>query len=97
MTTNWIDLDTLQDLARVQSQGWEIELCSESFDWRPWGGTAWNSEWQFRGRPAKPKMKTVTSECWRNKYDGTLVWGRSMNNTTFQRFPAGDFVGEVEE
>ena len=45
------------------------------------------------------QMKTVKSLCWRHKASGSLAWGvfdaEELNN--WQRFPAGDIEGEVEE
>lgn len=47
----------------------------------------------------KEHSATVTSECWRNKWQGELCWYSPGNTTSsdWQRFPAGDFTGEVEE
>jgi hypothetical protein len=50
--------------------------------------------------PAQPKTKTVTSECWRNPRTGELTWannGEIEDDPIWQRFPAGDFVGEVND
>jgi len=45
----------------------------------------------------KSGKRTVTSECWRNKQHGGLSWGTGYTNEWWQRFPAGDITGEVEE
>jgi hypothetical protein len=49
--------------------------------------------------PKQPRKVTVTSECWRLKVTGGLAWqnaGQTMNDD-WQRFPAGDVTGEIEQ
>lgn len=100
MTTEWKDLTTLQDVAKAQADGWEIEVFDESAGvWCQWASRAWYSNRSYRGRPKQQKTRTVTSECWR-AVDGQLSWVNPMTTKlmgNWQRFPAGDFVGEVDE
>jgi hypothetical protein len=99
MTTEWTELKDLQAVAKAQAEKWEIEVLF-SAGWAMWDGTLWSISRKYRGRPAQPKTRTVTSECWRHKTDGRLVWGDSNCNATnqgWQRFPCGDRTGEVEE
>ena len=45
------------------------------------------------------RMKKVVSECWRNPCDGDLTWCEAGEKprSDWQRFPAGDIEGEVED
>ena len=98
MKTEWQALPTFQDVAKAQANGWEIEVKSAR-EWVRWNGTSWLSLTMFRGRPAQPKATTVTSLCWRNKWDGNLCWYSHGNtpSSDWQRFHCGDISGEVEE
>jgi hypothetical protein len=101
MTAEWTELNTLQDVAKAQADGWEIEYASVENEWLAWGGGAWMNGILYRGRPKQPKTRTVTSECWRHMRDGEVRWRDPESDWNFvsdwKRFPAGDFVGEVEE
>ncbi len=102
MTTDWTELKDLQALALAQADGWEIEAYSEDL-WVPWNGRVWHSAIPYRGRLRPPRKIVVTSECWRNKINGgTLTRAPGYNeylkrDPSWQRFPAGDITGEVEE
>ena len=44
------------------------------------------------------ETKVVKSLCWRSKNIGCLVWGdEKFSASGYQRFPAGDIEGEVED
>ena len=59
-TENWIDLPTLQDVAKAKADEWEITYCHEQSDeWDEWNGSWWDDDYVFRGRPRQPKMKEV--------------------------------------
>ena len=65
MTTEWKDMPTLQDVAKAQADGWEIEIQTNPDNdkycpFRNWNGRHWHTEYLFRGRPRQPKMKTIT-------------------------------------
>jgi hypothetical protein len=94
MTTEWIELDTLLDVARVQSQGWEIEVLMGDGSWEKWNGRYWGHHQQYRGRPAQPKMKKMKMLCWT---DGEDLYWKPENHPVmhWQRFPTGDIEGEV--
>lgn len=99
MNTEWTPLDGLKDVSDAEQAGWEIEVKGSS-GWCHWNGTSWSAVWDMRGRPKQPKkIITVTSLCWRNKRDGNLCWYSYGNepSSDWQRFPAGDITGEVEE
>lgn len=71
MTTEWTELNTLQDVAKAQADGLEIEVDTGPH-WEEWKGTAWMNYMTYRARPRQPKMKKVRMLCWT---DGeTLFW-----------------------
>jgi hypothetical protein len=96
MNNEWINLTTGKEVFDRQAEGWEIEV-KWGTSWHTWDGNGWVMHAQYRGRPKQPKPKIVTSECWRHKNNGGLTWGRHVDTTSWQRFPAGDITGEVEE
>jgi len=63
-TENWIDLPTLQDVAKAQADGWEIEFKTIYGGWAVWEQATWNGGIPYRGRPHQQKMKEVKMECW---------------------------------
>jgi len=102
MSTAWIELKTGKEVFDRQAEGWEIEICkNEAINlWVMWGKTTWYAQAKFRGRPPQPKTKVVTSECWRHYANGELAWknpGLRFNDSLWQRFPAGDITGEVND
>lgn len=72
--TEWKDLPTMQDVARAQADGWEIEVSNGTSSWHAWKGISWHSDLKFRARPRQPKMKKVKSLCWRHAELGNLSW-----------------------
>ncbi len=99
MTDRWTELKTGKEVFDRQAEGWEIDECNDQVHWFPWSSGFWCSGTQYRGRPAQPKKRVVTSECWRNRWDGGLCWFNkgTSPSTQWQRFPCGDRTGEVEE
>ena len=99
MNKEWIKLNDIQSVAMAQANGWEIEALASDCGWYPWIGASWAMNTGYRGRPRQPKKATVTSECWRDKISGTLHWQKYGHSVKpdWQRFPAGDITGEVEE
>lgn len=102
MTTEWRDLPTMADVAAAQAAGDEIQANHTDRDtyWIEWVGVRWFAETRYRARPRQPKMKKVKSLCWRDE-SGDLTWtDEGIGFTTesgWQRFPAGDIEGEVED
>jgi len=97
--TDWKDLPTIQDVAKAQADGWEIENGIAN-GWSKWREEGWSNSWSFRGRPRQPKMKEVKMLCWRETRSGSLAWRQGSvdwTNAGWQRFPAGDLTGEVVE
>ena len=99
MTQKWIEIKGLQRIAKAQADGLEIEHRFEQPHglWCAWNGRWWDGRYQFRARPPQPKIKKVKSLCWRNSENGALVWLDKVADSWWQRFPAGDIEGEVEE
>lgn len=98
-STEWLELQTLADVAKAQVAGWDIEVTEDGVYWHKWIGESWKSGWIYRGRPAQPKKIDVISECWRDPQNGALIW-RRPNQTPFglwKRFPTCDACGEAEE
>jgi hypothetical protein len=106
---NWHELPTLQSVARAQAEGWEIEE-SVNTGWRPWVGDLWRQWSNYRGRPAQPKTRTVTSAevepriismpCWRHKTYSSLAWfdqDSASLSDEWQRCPCGDRTVEIDE
>ena len=78
MTTEWKPLLTMQDVAKAQADGWEIQIQTDAGNdkycpFKAWDGRHWNTGYLFRGRPRQPAMKKVKSLCWRFT-DGDLTW-----------------------
>ena len=72
MTTEWQDLPNMEDVARAQADGWEIEIQTDAGNdkycpFRAWDGRHWNTGYLFRGRPRQPAMKKVKMLCWYKK------------------------------
>lgn len=63
MSNEWIDQPTMQDVAKSQAQGWEIEHRENSGSWFKWLGFSWQSNWEFRAREPMPAMKKVKQIC----------------------------------
>jgi hypothetical protein len=68
---NWVDLLTIQDVAKAQAAGWEISVKPPGDEWVEWKGSVWWMECFYRGRPRQPKMKQVSVVGW---YDGEQVF-----------------------
>ena len=101
--SEWRELKTLQDVAAAMDFGDEIQIDGYS-GWENWEGTTWIFNMKYRARPRpKTKMRVVKSLCWRDGF-GNLLWtdesGACVGTNTdkwWQRFPAGDIEGAVEE
>ena len=79
--TEYIDLPTLQDVAKAHADGWEIEFAnSGSQIFSTWSGLAWHADRQFRGRPRQPKMKEITQYCYLMM--GELRWTANYQKET---------------
>ena len=95
MSNEWRDLPTMADVAAAMDVGDEIQVDGYS-GWEEWYGTMWALNMQYRARPRQPKMKKVKLLCWFNGED--LFWKPEDHPVVhWQRFPAGDIEGEVEE
>ena len=95
-TENWIGLPTMQDVAKAQANGWEIEYrCGAQY--ATWGGITWQKTFVFRGRPRQPKMKEVKMLCW--FANGVLYWYSADESPRehWIRQPHLDMVAQVPE
>ncbi len=99
--TEYIDLPTLQDVAKAQADGWEVMRLRECHDdadgWYPWIGKDWADHYQYRGRPRQPKMKESKMECW---LCGTHLSWRTENASILRdwiRQPHLDLIAKVPE
>ena len=98
--SDWIELKDLQAVAKAQAEGWDVEVYYHETDhWVTWHGNIWCGVAKYRGRPSQPKMKKVKSICWRGMTEGGLYWTNPERTCVpnYQRFPAGDIEGEVED
>ena len=96
MNKEWQDLPNLFDVCTAQADGWEIIVSTGEDAWCPWGGTSWFAGITYRGRPKRPKTKTVKFLCYSTNFG--LEWqqeGQAVGEFC-NRFPAGDIEGEVE-
>ena len=99
MTTEWTDLPTLQDVAKAQADGLEIEcLPYKDCEWGRWLGCTWEHQWKYRARPRQPKMKTVKMLAY--LLNGQLVWyqdnaGCPEGNRFWIRVPGEDRIIEI--
>ena len=72
-TENWIGLPTMQNVAKAQTDGWEVAYRhKQSDEWDEWNGCWWDDDYVFRGRPLQQKMKEVKMLCW--FANGVLFW-----------------------
>lgn len=96
--TEWIELKTLQDVAKADAAEWEIELRDTYNKWCKWNGEIWNIHNQYRARPRQPKMETVKMECWIDD-SGELRWVREWWSPKHDwiRTPALDIKIEIPE
>ena len=96
MTTEWTDLPTLQDVAKAQVDGWEIEVDTGPY-WEEWKGAAWMNYMTYRGRPRQPVMRKVKMLCWLDS-EGELRWIESDQSPFGSiRIPALDIEIEIPE
>ena len=95
--TEWKDLHSLQDVAKAQSDGWEIQrLNTVKPDlWAQWSGSTWCSSDCFRGRHRQPEMKEVKMICW--MINGMLYWyvEESTEYDHWIRQPHLDMIAKV--
>ena len=97
--TEWTELNTLQDVAKAQADGWEIEYRHMAKEgWNPWSKTWWQEDSFYRVRPRQPKMETVKMECWIDD-SGELRWVREWWSPKHDwiRTPALDIKIEIPE
>lgn len=102
MTTEWRDITDPKELFSLDLSEWEIHRYHDrTEEWYGWHGSDWQYNQRFRARPRQPKKRVVKSLCWRNKLDGTVDWASDdigfNSSSEWQRFPAGDIEGEVED
>lgn len=98
MTTEWTDLPTLQDVAKAQADGWEIEYKDISEYWLSWSQLVWSINGKYRGRPRQPVMRKVKMLCW--VIGDHLEWfqeGSSRPGHAWIRIPAQDIEIEIPE
>ncbi len=94
--TEYIDLPTLQDVAKAHAEGWEIEFYHRG-EYCCWDGMHWNKAYMFRGRPRQPVMKEVKMECF--LIDRELRWrdeGLSILGDWIRQ-PRLDLIAKVPE
>ena len=94
----WHDLPTMQDVARAQYEGWEIEVFSEFYKtWVPWNGENWSVGATYHGRPKQPKKRKIKLLAW---YNGSLNWYSEddvLPSDDWYRVPSEDKTVEVEQ
>ena len=97
----WTDLPTLQDVAKAQADGWEIEHYNHPGDyWNVWPQRGWNIQGKYRARPRQPKLRKVKMLAyWRS---GQLVWFQDdteypEGSQFWIRIPAQDIEIEVPD
>ena len=96
-TENWIDLPTLQDLAKAQADGWEIEFKTIYEGWAVWEQATWNGGITYRGRPRQPKMKEVKMLCY---FAGGILYWYSADESPREHWinqPHLDMIAKVPE
>ena len=94
MTNEWTDLPTLQDVAKAQADGWEIECTGETL-WIPWDGTVWRNFMKYRARPRQPKLRKVKMLAYLDT-NAELRWrGDPAASAQWIRIPAQDIEIEV--
>lgn len=60
MSQEWIDLPTMQDVAKAQADRWEIEVLSyTSLNWVKWSEQVWDATRKYRARPRQPEKKRI--------------------------------------
>lgn len=97
MSNEWIDQLTMQDVAKSQAQGWEIEHRENSGSWFKWLGFSWQSNWEFRAREPMPAMKKVKLLGYLTEYRMLAQIEEGFAAPAYwKRFPAGDIEAEVE-
>ena len=105
MSTEWIELNGIEDVARAKVEKWDIEHMlyhdTNPPTWVRWEGRSWFATWQFRGRPKQPKTSTVKVEGWLTEM-GTLVHIVGYHTlprdlSGWRRVPSEDKTVEVEE
>ena len=100
MTTEWTDLPTLQDVAKAQADGWEIEVMTWK-DWCSWVAGSWDKNWKFRARPPKPKAKMTKFLGWMSEGGLLVEIDEAMCTSSrvehYRRVPSRDFEAEVLE
>lgn len=95
----WTDLPTLQDVAKAQADGLEIEHYNPFGDcWDVWPQRGWSIKGKYRARPRQPKMKKVKMLCWFTGVE--LSWtkeGWRMTGKSWIRIPTQDIEIEIPE
>lgn len=71
--TEHIDLPTLQDVAKAQADGLEIEVDTWPSH-EEWEGSVWMNYMGYRDRPRQPVMKEVKILCYFDQVIQQLVW-----------------------
>ena len=103
MSNEWQDLPNMAAVCAVQADRWYIEVKESDGTWIPWLGNVWSASLDYRGRPKQPKTEKVTLECWMHGSTGSTCTRKAelnddlKTNGCWQRFPAGDIEGEVEQ
>jgi hypothetical protein len=97
MKAEWIELNSIEDVARAKVERWDIES-SEGGAYRPWDGCGWHCNITYRGRPKQPNTVTVKLLGW---FDGSaLAWRDERYPPPYDwgwlRVPSEDKTIEVE-
>lgn len=78
--------------------GAKIEVLHLEGEWRLIVEPTWNfGSYDYRVKP--PAKRVVKSLAWRHQDSGEITWRfpKGFLSIDWQRFPAADFEGEVEE
>jgi hypothetical protein len=99
MNNEWIELNSIEDVARAKVEGWDIEVQTDAGNdkycpWKLWGGAHWFQGHLYRGRP---RQQPVVYECY--DIDGKLYWFKPPINmpASWTHIPQFDKIVEAEK
>ncbi len=89
-TTKWIDLPTMQDVAKAQADEWVIEALIGK-QWVPWAEVmGWYPSWNFRARPRQPEKKRIVLRRALMTNGSGDYWATDTSTIDYSKY--GDFI-----